>query len=87
MITVTYRVEVQFVNGLVRTFGRDTDFIFALTNATRGCSAAGRGQDGPTNTPYEWAEFNDHAVAERCEIDLIGVNEKFSKRLRGGMVV
>ncbi|MGJ7614028.1 MULTISPECIES: hypothetical protein [unclassified Variovorax] len=79
MIDITYRVEVPMPAYLLDMFGRDTDFLFALTQATRGHSAAGRATSVALGS-YEWGEFRDKKAAETCERDLLAVVARFEAR-------
>lgn len=83
MIETTYRVEVAVPSQLVEHYGRDTDFVFAFTQATRGHSAAGRGRSAQQGL-VEWAEFSDRLAAEICERQLLETVAKFQARLSTG---
>lgn len=83
MIETTYRVEVAIPSQLVEHYGRDTDFVFAFTQATRGHSAAGRGRSAQQG-PVEWAEFSDRLAAEICERELLAAVARFQARLSNG---
>lgn len=80
MIETMYRVEVAVPRPLLELYGRDTDFVFALTQATRGHSAAGRGTS-ERHGPFEWAEFGEKLVAEHCERELMATVARFEARL------
>jgi hypothetical protein len=80
VIETMYRVEVAVPRPLLELYGRDTDFVFALTQATRGHSAAGRGAS-EQHGPFEWAEFGDKLVAEHCERELMATVARFEARL------
>lgn len=75
-----YVVEVSIPLDVVERFGRDTDYSFAITQATRGASAAGRKFEESRGV-FEWAEYKDLPHAQRCEAELDAAVAKFSARL------